>query len=139
MNPVVADEHEEGVFEVFGLARLPDELADTVVGIKKIIELGQFVARRHRRVRWQRCDPAVRILPRRMERNGQESREERLLLAVQSAKFFIGPVKEILIGNSPGTLECGVREIFLLDKAVKSIGDEESAHMVKDSLAAVKE
>ena len=67
MNAVVADEYEEGIFKVIRPTCVPDELADAIVGVKKIVEFSQLEAWRHKRIGRKRRYPALRILPRRME------------------------------------------------------------------------
>src|SRR5687768_4528389 len=67
LNAVVADEYEEGIFKVIRPTCVADELADAIVGVKKIVELSQLEAWRHNRLRRKRRYPARRILPWRME------------------------------------------------------------------------
>src|SRR5262245_24825387 len=138
MNSMIADEDEKSVIEVIRSTRITDELSDAIVGIEKVVELRQFVARRNKRIRRQRCNPTAGIFPRRVERNRKQSREEWLSNGVQETKLLIGSAKKVLIGNTPRTLENGIGEILFFDKSVKAVGHEKRSHMIKNALTSVE-
>ncbi|MNJ53680.1 hypothetical protein D3C77_490840 [compost metagenome] len=130
---VVADDDEQGLFEVRLLARLLEELAQGPVGVahggQVLVQAALACDLLDRQILRQRI--------RRMVGQGLQQRVDRLL-AIVPGQLFVTAVEHVLVGHAPGRVgEHRIDEVVTADEGGHALVAEETGLVVPGKVTVV--